>query len=470
MSRRKRARKVALPAVSEKSWFGGAEGSWRGPFLGFGELGGAYDIEPLGDGWQRNLRVPRGANVSALQAAISAYCNAFALMPVSQKRQLSGGGYETIQSSALTKWLQSPNAFQTPAEFFSSGIRRLLETGNAVAFARRNNRFEIVSTVWASHYTTYVDPETGAIFYNGHTNDGTNISEYLIPARDVMHIRLNAPLETPLCGRSPIAFCASSLCVNAQLMAFLNSFVANRASPSYVLTTDLQLNAVQISQLREAWDQQSQKMKSGGTPVLASGMKPVAMGVAPGDDLLVSTFNLTVEDIARAFNMPRALLGIAETAANAEQLLRSWTSLGLGSMVEIVEQCIERLFELPRNDHVEFDSSALLRLDAEGQMRVVGEGVTKGVLSPDEGRAWLGLAPVEGGYGKLPTVQQQQIPLDLLHALHVADIDSKTKAANPPAVIDSTEDPEPEPEPEADPDVTRALVSDMLHKRLGAAA
>jgi len=40
-----------------KSWIGGAEGSWRGPFFGRGELGGWYPLGPIEDGFQRNLVV-----------------------------------------------------------------------------------------------------------------------------------------------------------------------------------------------------------------------------------------------------------------------------------------------------------------------------------------------------------------------------------------------------------------------------
>lgn len=449
----------ALAAVRNrlKGWLMGPEGSWRGPFYGYGEQGGRSVFDPLEDGWQRNLGFTGDRDVSALQGAIAAHCNAFALMPVEHKRELPQGGFEVVKNSALARWLLKPNSFQTPAEFWANGIRELMESGNAVAFAVRNSRTEIVAAFWAQSWQTHIDPETGAIFYSLQPNDGTSIPDYIVPARDVLHLRINAPIYAPLYGRSPIQWCASTTCANAQLTSFLNSYLQNRASPSYVLTTDLQLNLDQIRQLRTAWDEQAARLKSGGTPVLASGLKPVQMGVAPGDALLVATFNLTVEDIARAFSMPRALLGISETASNAEQLLRVWISLGLGSLVEMVEQQIEKLFDLGPTNHVEFNSDALLRLDGEGLMRVAGEGVTKGILSPDEARARLGMAPIEGGFGSMPTMQQQQIPLDLLHSLHVAEIEAKAAPEPEPEPVPVAAEIEAEPEPVADEETARAL-------------
>jgi len=86
--------------------------------------------------------------------------------------------------------------------------------------------------------------------------------------------------------------------------------------------------------------------------------------------------------------------------------------------------------------------------------KVIAEAVTKGVISADEGRAQLGLGPIDGGYGKVPATQQQQVPLDLLHQLHSANIGSKLAAQQPPPA-------DGEPQKVADPAMTKALVIDI---------
>jgi len=421
-------------ATKVKSWLGlGAEGSWRGPFFGTGELGGRYGIEAIGDGWQRNLSIGgRNASVAALQAAIGAHVSAFTLMPVAHKRKISGGGFEVVESSAVTRWLRHPNAFQTLGEFMSVMIRQLLETGNAVAVLARNNRYEIVTSVPVNSYTLHTDPESGEIFYWASLADGRNQAQMMVPARDILHLKINAPIHDLMRGRSPIQFCASSLAANVQLMGFLNSYMANRASPSYALSTDLPLTGVQMKQLRDAWNEQSQALASGGTPIMGNGLKPVQLGVAPGDDLLVRV------------------------------------SLGLGSMVELVEQAIEKSFDMAADEHVEFDHTAMLRLDSEAQMRVISEAVVKGIFSADEGRALLGLAPIPGGYGKVPAAQQQQVPLDLLHQLHMADLSARLRPEPEPAPEPAKDEKPAEPEKvedkSVDPVVARALTADLLQR------
>jgi HK97 family phage portal protein len=258
------------------------------------------------------------------------------------------------------------------------------------------------------------------------------------------------------------------MATNATLSAFLVSYLNNRASPSYALTTDLTLTATQMQQLRTAWDEQSKVLKTGGTPIVGSGLKPVMLGVAPGDSLLVETFNMSIEDIARAFGMPKSLLGIDETASNAQILVRQWVSLNLGGHVEMWEQALEKVFQMETGESVEFDTHALLRLSPNEEATRLKELVTGSVMSSDEARSVLSLPSVPGGYGKIPTAQQQQVPLNLLSELHAADIKSKTTPAPAPAPTPAP-NPEPAPSKEADPDVAKALVISMLdYKRKSA--
>lgn len=400
------------------------------PVYGVGELGGSYPFPILGDGWQNNIAGRYSPPVAAMQASISAYVHAFELMPATHRRELGDcGGSMPVSTSACARWLRAPNGFQTPAEFWGMGIRALFEKGAAVAALARNDRNEITAAIWVSYFSyTIIDGEL--FYYVTYSGTPGDLPDAMLPARDVLHLRINSTPEDPLKGRSPVLWCASTMTINAHLSEFLRHFLANRASPAYVLTTDLPLTKDAIDILRASWEEQSARMAAGGTPILSNGLKPAAFGVAPGDDLLVDTFNLTVEDIARAFSIPKALIGIAETASNAEQLMRAWVSLGLGSVIESVEQSIARAFRLPASEWLQFDHNALLRLDAAAQMATVKEGVTGGILSADEGRAYLGLPPVPGGFGRLPTMQQQQIPLDLLHALHEVTIAGKMPQAS----------------------------------------
>jgi HK97 family phage portal protein len=446
-----------------KSWFG-LEGSNRGMPWGFGELGTPFQFYAE-QGFQRNLDLPRNPAIAAVQAAISKYTDALVTMPLGH---FDDDGTERIKSSAFTRWTRRPNAWQTLAEWMSEGERALMETGNAVGVINRNDRTEISTITWASYWSAHIDPVSGAVFYAVQMPQqyGEFDSSVLIPARDILHLRINADgRRGPLRGRSPLEWCAAALATNATLSAFLVSYLNNRASPSYALSTEAQLTAEQMRQLRTSWNEQSQALKSGGTPILQNGLKPVMLGTAPGDTLLVETFNLSVEDVARAFGLPKALLGIDETASNASALIREWVSLGLGAHIEMWEQALEKAFEMPTGECVEFDTHALLRMAPHEEAQRLKELVTGGIMAADEARAVLSLSAIEGGYGKMPTMQQQQIPLDLLAELHAADIAAKNKPAPEPVAVEPESEPKPEDDKAFDDEVARALVIELFKRK-----
>ena len=453
-----------------KSWVG-MEGSDRGMPYGFDNgfnTGNAF--QAIAEGfYQRDLALPTRSAVAAVQAAISKYTDALIAMPLGHLRELPTGGYERLKTSAFVRWSRSPTSWQLLAEWLSEGNRSLLETGNAVAYLVRNDRNEVIETPWATNWSVHVDQESGAIFYalQMPKQSGAWDDSRLIPARDVLHLRVNVDgRRDPLRGRSPLQWCASALATSSTLSAFLVSYLNNRASPSYALTTDMTLNAAQMAQLRAAWDEQSRMINSGRTPILGNGLKPVTLGAAPGDALLVETFNLTVEDIARAFSLPKSFLGIDETASNSANLIREWMALGLGSHVELWEQALERVFRLSSDEHIEFDATVLLRLDPQAEASRLKELVTGSILSADEARAVLSLPPVEQGFGTVPMAQQQMIPLNLLAELHAATIDSKTAPppAPPPAAEPAPPPAPPEPVKEFDMGLANTLLENIRLK------
>jgi HK97 family phage portal protein len=449
-----------------KSWFGFGEGSVR-PASGVGELGGWYRLSDNdGTGWQRNLQTARGGACAAAFASISLTADGLSTMPVSHRRQKNGGAVK-VTNSPLAHWLDKPNDYQTGAEFWAAGVRTLLERGNAVGYAIRRNGV-IVSAHWAAHFSVHADPETKAIFYGLTANPvGADVTpQYLIPARDIIHLRVNARASEPLVGLSPLSHCAFSMATNSTLSAFLQTFLENRATPSYALATDQPLTADQMRQLRKAWDEQTQMIKSGGTPIMGSGLKPLKLGVVEGDALLVETFNMTVEDIARAFRIPKALLGIQETAANAESLINIWLATGLNALITLCEQSVARLFDLPENEFVEFDTNALSRMDGQAEATRINTLTTGGILAIDDARSLFGLPAIPGGYGKMPTMQQQQIPVDLLRTLHESAINAKLAPPPAPTPVPPNEPDEPEP---VDTDAAKAFCLSLLNLKRGLA-
>jgi phage portal protein BeeE len=155
------------------------------------------------------------------------------------------------------------------------------------------------------------------------------------------------------------------------------------------------------------------------------------------DAQLVEAFGMTVESISRAFRVPLPLVNSlsGSTYSNAESMMNWFLSSGLGFLLEHIELELNKLFDLPFRQRLNFNTKALLRSDWKTQIETLGEGVLKGIYSPNEARAMLGYGAVKDG--DEPRVQQQVVPLSAW--------DETTAIA------------EPAPEPEPEPDVQAAF-------------
>ncbi len=182
--------------------------------------------------------------------------------------------------------------------------------------------------------------------------------------------------------------------------------------PSGVLSTDQMLNADQMNQLRTAWEAQSTGMNTGQVPILGMGMKWNQMSMTSQDAQVVQAFQMTVEDVARAFRVPLPLVGDYRHATynNVEQLISSWLSTGLGFVLEHIELAFDDYFSLARTEHTEFYVDQLLRTDFSSRVDGYTKAIQQGLMTPNEARAKMGgLSPVDKG--DVVYAQSQMQPL-----------------------------------------------------------
>ena len=410
--------------------------------------------------WQKftdGQRQNASGAVAAVEGGIDAYAQSAALMSAYHYRLLKNGGKEKITTSALSRVLRIPNGYQTYSDFRVFLVRQLLSTGNAYAIATRNDRNEIVALHPIAHgsCSPMIEPETKEVFYSVKANPlMTEDVTFVVPARDVLHIKLYTPLH-PLIGVSPLTYAAMAMSANSALSAHMATFFNNMARPSFVLSTDQSLTKEQMSQLRSAWEDQSKNINSGGVPILSNGLKAETLGLTSQDAQLVEAFKMTVEDIGRALRIPLPLMGVSTTYSSTEALMSFWLSTGLGFLINHIEVAFDKFFDLGADEFVEFDTDSLLRVDFSARVEGLAKATMSGLMSPNEGRARLELPSVENG--DMPTVQQQQIPLDLLTELHRSQIDSKLKSNEPTA--------DKKPDQDVDSDIAKALIVNLLNKK-----
>jgi HK97 family phage portal protein len=453
---------VGLPA--------GPEGSWRGPFFGAGEWGGVFQLGALEDGWQRNLRVdPTTARlVPAVHACIMVIARSISQCYPKHIRELEGGKTTEVRNSAAYRVLRNPNSYQTTPEFLLNMIATALTEGEAFAVATRNARTEVDSLhlLPPRACAPYVDSETKEVFYAVGANPlGPGGTEYMAPARDILHLRFYTPRH-PLIGETPIKAAALAIGINVALARGQAAFFANMSRPSGVLSTDVALTKDQMLQLRAAFDEQSQGMAAGKIPILANGLKFQQLSISSQDAQLVQAQQMSLEDICRVFGVPPPLVGDLNHATlnNSETLIQHFMSMSLGSYLEHLDRAFDRLFQLPDREYIELDTTALLRTNFLTRIDGLTKAVQGGVFTPNEARAREGFGPIEGGDAAY--LQRQMVPIDQISEMLTAEA---ARAAAPPATPPA-QAPANEGAKEIDPTVLRGLLLDMVQKKKAAHA
>lgn len=392
--------------VTEKS-----AGGWDLPVSG-GHL--PYETGRFWNWWQQGHDIEYGDDCPMVHACVDAYAQTIAsLWGEHYRYDENTSGKTPVKNSALSRIMRNPNGYQTRSDFMLNLVKSLMYKGNAYAVATRNARNEIdaLHLVPSDSSQAYVDPETQAIFYgvgdNPLTGSGLNA---MIPARDVLHIKLYTP-HHPLTGVSPIQNLALSIRANNAISKHQAQFFNNMARPSGVISTDEKMTREQLEQLRAAWNEHSKGLNSGGVPILTAGLKWQSMSINSQDAQLIQAFNMTNQTIARAFRVPLPLVGDLEHATynNVEQLISSWLSSGLGFLLEHIELSFDKFFGLRDTDKTEFNTDALLRTDFAGRIDGLTKGVQGGLFTPNEARAKEGLAGVDNG--DKPYMQSQMVEL-----------------------------------------------------------
>jgi len=203
---------------------------------------------------------------------------------------------------------------------------------------------------------------------------------------------------------------AASNAMVAQALAFAN----NQGRPSGVLQTDMTLTRDQVQDLRSRWNEQTQGMNQGGTPILTAGLKWSSAIVNSRDAQLAEFLQIADQRIATAYRVPLAILSLMTgqgPQGSTESLMQFWVATGLGFAANHIEDAFGRLFGLAGwpDDYVELDLEALLRANFKDRIEALARGVQGGIFAPNEARAREDYP--KAPFGDEPRVQQQVVPL-----------------------------------------------------------
>ena len=238
-------------------------------------------------------------------------------------------------------------------------------------------------------------------YIRGYVYTGTSGKSVPFAADEVVRLRYFNPLEE-YAGMSPIAPVRLSLDMGRDALIGSRSKLTNDSSPGVVFETSELPSDEEVTGFLDRWEARHQGTANRMRPTLLSpGMKASQVGFAPRDMEYLSTLRWTVEDVARAFNVPKPLLHDLERAtySNIETARRMFWETCIVPELRFFEEALqERLLPMFRDPALvaEFDTSEIeaLRESESERAKRLQIYVSEGIMTTDEARAELGLPAV----------------------------------------------------------------------------
>lgn len=377
--------------------------------------------------------------------------------------------WSETSSPAFSPVLRKPNRFQNHIQYKEWYITSKLLRGNSYVLKQRDRRGVVVALypLDPCRVTVLVSPD-GSIFYRLSADNLSGIEDGSVelPASEVIHDRMNC-LFHPLCGVSPLFAAGLAASEGLRIQNNAATFFANNSQPGGILSAPGAISDSTAARLKQYWNDNFTGENSGNIAVVGDGLKFEAMRSNAVDSQMIEQLRWTAEVVCSCFRVPTHKVGVGPTpgANNVEALDQQYYSQCLQVLIEEFELCHDEGLGLDvaiegRRMGVELDLDGLLRMDTQTMVSTLGDGVNRGLMTPNEARKKLNSKPLVGG--DTIYLQQQQYSIEALHERDQDQPFSKPPAAAPaaagtPSSADQKEEDEIEEEDEPEEDPERAL-------------
>ena len=225
---------------------------------------------------------------------------------------------------------------------------------------------------------------------------------------EIVWLRYFNPLEE-LAGLSPLAPARLSADMGHEGLRFNRHVLRNSARPDFLLLTDEEMTASELEEFYTRWETRYRGASNAHRPAVASAVRDVkTLGLSHRDIDFIQGLRWSLEEVSRAYGVPKLLLGDFERAtyANAQASERMFWRNTIVPEVRLLEEQLNRML-LPKLGYpqltVEFDLSVIEALQEDENNRVQRESalLDRGVLTINEVRRERNLADVP--WGDAPT-------------------------------------------------------------------
>jgi len=284
--------------------------------------------------------------------------------------------------------LQQPNRWQNGFEFRRSLTMQALLYGNAFAVINRTLGGELLELLPLDIETVSLDLTKPEPVYKTRLYGD-------VPMSSMLHLR--AVGLDGLWGESPVRLCRTSLQILAAQENSQLEVMKNAGNPKLAFVHPGPLSEGARQSISEKFLQHHAGAENAGKPlVLAEGMRVERISSTLDDAGIAAARRYSVEDVSRIYGVPTSYL--SEHSANAYGSME-WLSR------MYVDACLQHWFstwsaeivaKLAPFGSATFDSDMISRPSLAEQMAALRTGVESGVITRNEAREYLNLAPLDG--------------------------------------------------------------------------
>lgn len=354
--------------------------------------------------WQRNDEWTAESVLAhyAVYACITLISNDIGKLRHTLMQTDDKGISKEIQNPAYSALLRRPNRYQNHIQFKQWWAMSKLTTGNTYALKQRDAR-GVVSALYILD-SRYVEPlvtPSGDIYYRLQVDNLAGLTQdddLVVPASEIIHDRMNC-LFHPLVGVSPLFASGRVADLALKIEKSSAGFFANGARPSGILTAPGAISEESATRLRDYWHENFTGKNAGRVAVVGDGLKFEQMRMTAAESQLIEQLKWGADVICATFHVPPYKIGLGQMPSynNIESLQQEYYNNCLQMPIEEYELCLGEGIDLSLDLGIELDLSGLLRMDTKTQVEVLGESISKSLLTINEARAKINQPAVEGG-------------------------------------------------------------------------
>ena len=332
---------------------------------------------------------PRAMRLPAVRRAVGAISGDLARVPIKVQGYVDDYWTDLGRTPECVFLNEQSSEFHTANEFKRWLFSQTLIWGNGFALISRNGR-GLDKLIPLDPTSVQMNRTAEGTWYY-HTTDYGDVA----PA-DLIHLRMPAYVRQ-LWGDSPVVDAARCLSLSSELETAGLEQYRMPGMGKIAITTQEAIGAESVRAMQDAFKSAHAGAEGMLRPIIAQNGATVGqVGRSLVDQEWIQGRRQAIEDVARVYGIPPYVLFSESTAAFTVEQARMYADSLAAYTDGWAAEISNKLFP-GQPTRIAFDMTRMMRGSFSESMSAYKEAVQLGVMTPNDVRRELGLAPIEGG-------------------------------------------------------------------------